>query len=143
MHNTSHTVPLSEPAVDRLSDLPRQTNNPYVFCGRKDGSHLVNIDRAWNRIRERSGLDDLRIHDLRRTVASWLAEMGHSEYVIKKVLNHSVPDITGVYAMVGADPVRDALEQYAQQLMAAVEGNEADADKIVPMGEAKHASENS
>jgi len=135
----SHTLPLPEEAARRLRELPREADNPYVFCGRKDGSHLVNIDRAWNRIRDRSGLDDLRIHDLRRSVASWLAELGHSEYVIKRVLNHAVPDITGVYARVGVDPVRDALEQYVDNLLAAAEDDENNADKVVSMGEAKES----
>jgi integrase len=46
---------------------------------------------AWQRIRLRAGLKGVRIHDLRRTCGSWLAESGHSLHLIGKVLNHSQP----------------------------------------------------
>ena len=130
----THTLPLVPTAVDVLESLPRQKGNPHVFCGRKDGQHLVNIDKAWRRIKKRADVDGLRVHDLRRTVASWLADLGHSEYIIKRVLNHSVPDITGVYARVGFDPIRDALTQYAEQLLSLVAG---DGDKVVSLADVR------
>jgi integrase len=33
--------------------------------------HIVEPKKAWKRILERAGIDDLRIHDLRRTLGSW------------------------------------------------------------------------
>jgi integrase len=70
--------------------------------------HFVDADRL--------SLLDLRVHDLRRTVGSWLASSGASLPLIGKVLNHKTHQATQVYARFMLDPVRDALEQVAAQV---------------------------
>jgi integrase len=56
--------------------------------------------------------EDIRLHDLRRTVGSWLAMDGASLPLIGKVLNHSNPSTTQVYARIAEDAARDALERH-------------------------------
>ena len=58
-------VPLSPDAHAVLSSIPREEGNPWVIAGRFPGSHISNLQRPWTIIRERAGLDDVRIHDLR------------------------------------------------------------------------------
>jgi integrase len=58
--------------------MPFFLRAPYIFPGVKDGQHLVNIDKQWRKIRKQAGLEDVRLHDLRRTVGSWLACEGYS-----------------------------------------------------------------
>jgi len=77
---------------------------------------LVNISKPWERIRKAAGLEDVRLHDLRRTVGSWLAQSGNSLHLIGKVLNHSNQSTTAIYSRFGQDNVRDALEQHGQLL---------------------------
>ena len=64
-------------------------------------------------------IDDVRLHDLRRTVGSWLAQSGNSLHLIGRVLNHSNASTTQVYARFGEDSVRTALEQHGARLMGA------------------------
>ena len=64
-------------------------------------------------------IDDVRLHDLRRTVGSWLAQAGNSLHLIGRVLNHSNASTTQVYARFGEDSVRAALEQHGERLMGA------------------------
>src|SRR5437870_2504963 len=71
-----HLLPLPAPLVTVLEALPRVDGNRYVFVGRDDTGHLVDLKRAWDRIRDEAGIPDVRIHDLRRTVGSWLAGSG-------------------------------------------------------------------
>jgi integrase len=66
-----------------------------------------------------NGIRDVRLHDLRRTVGSWLAQAGNSLHLIGKVLNHSNQSTTAVYARFQQDTVRDALEQHGQRIMGA------------------------
>jgi integrase len=48
---------LNPPAQKLLSEIPKQKNNPYVICGLKEGSHLINLKRLWTNIRERATLE--------------------------------------------------------------------------------------
>jgi integrase len=117
----SHLVPLPTPVRELLQKLPIIADNPYVFPGRR-GKHLVNINKSWNEIRAKAKLEDVRIHDLRRTVGSWLAGAGASLLLIGKVLNHSQPSTTAVYARLDVEPVRAALEANAQRMLMIAEG---------------------
>lgn len=123
----SHYIPLPEPVRDLLKNLPMIHENPFVFCGRGK-NHLVNIEKNWRKICERAGLPGLRIHDLRRTLGSWLAGAGASLPLIGKVLHHTQPSTTSVYARFDLAPIRAALEANAQRMVLiankAVEGND-------------------
>ncbi len=118
-----HTVPLPQILVDRLQHLPR--NSDWVFPSSPNGMNGLRrgrwsgtaVQSMWRRIRQRAGLPDLRIHDLRRTCASWLAIDGANIPVIQKVLNHSSLAVTQIYARLTVQPVRDALESQAQRML--------------------------
>ncbi|TLY37656.1 MAG: site-specific integrase [Nitrospirae bacterium] len=114
-----HLLPLPAPLVTVLEALPRVDGNRYVFVGRDDTGHLVDLKRAWDRIRDEAGIPDVRIHDLRRTVGSWLAGSGESLPLIAKVLNHSSVSTTAIYARLNLEPVRHALERHASKLLSA------------------------
>ncbi len=112
-----HYIPLSGPAIALLRQVPRLKGNPYIFPGAKEKAHLVNIDKPWHRVRQAAGVEDVRLHDLRRTVGSWLAQAGNSLHLIGRVLNHSNQSTTAVYARFSQDHVREALEQHAKRLL--------------------------
>jgi integrase len=61
--------------------------------------------------------DALRLHDLRRTVGSWLATSGASLPLIGKVLNHSNVATTQVYARLAEGAVRAALEDHGRRIL--------------------------
>lgn len=115
-HRT-HYVPLSKPALAFLEMIPHLEGNPYIFPGLKEGSHLVNIDKPWRRVRKAAGLEDVRLHDLRRTVGSWLATSGYSLPLIGKILNHSNASTTQTYAHLAVDPLREAMEEHGRQVI--------------------------
>lgn len=115
-----HYVPLSSQAIDILGELPRYVGNEYILPGQKEGAHLVNIAKPWNRIRKKAGIEDVRLHDLRRTVGSWLAQEGSSLHLIGRVLNHASPLTTAGYAHFGEDHVRKALEEHSKLIDAAI-----------------------
>ncbi|WP_295585859.1 site-specific integrase [uncultured Lamprocystis sp.] len=114
-----HYIPLSPPAVALLRDLPQADGNPFILPGKLPGAHLVNISKPWGRVRTAAGVADVRLHDLRRTVGSWLAQSGNSLHLIGRVLNHSNQSTTAVYARFGEDSVRAALDQHGARIMGA------------------------
>jgi integrase len=112
-----HVYPLSTRAMQVIEQLPRFAGNPYLIPGDKPGRHLVNISKPWNRVRRRAELLDVRLHDLRRSVGSWLAMSGHSLVAIGKVLGHSSPRTTQIYARLTDDVARAALESHSERMM--------------------------
>jgi integrase len=112
-----HVYPLSARAMEVMYQLPRYSENPYVIPGDRKGRHLVNISKPWNRVRSRCGLEDVTLHDLRRSVGSWLANSGHSLLQIGKVLGHSSPKTTQIYARIGDHVARAALESHAERML--------------------------
>ncbi len=110
----SHLLPLPSSAIELLSSLSSRAQSEWVFPSRTGGGHSVEAAKAWQRIRQRAGLTDVRLHDLRRTLGSWLAAQGHSLPLIGRALNHSSLAATQVYARLDLDPVRRALEENAK-----------------------------
>lgn len=116
-----HYLPLSKPAMAILRQIPEQEDNEYLLCGARRGRPLVELKGAWERVRTGAGVPDVRIHDLRRTVGSWLAQAGNSLHLIGRVLNHSSPTTTAIYARFAQDTVREALEDHGLRITAALE----------------------
>jgi len=111
-NRSEHIIALSQAA---LAVLQRRANAPvtsaWVFPSKGKTGHIVEPKRAWARVMKRSGLDDVRIHDLRRTVGSYLAIQGADGFLIAKILGHKDLRSTAVYARLNLDPARKALER--------------------------------
>ena len=75
--------------------------------------------KGWKRILERAGIDNLRIHDLRRTLGSWQAKTGASLAIIGKSLNHKNQNTTAIYARLDLDPVRDSINKATSAMLTA------------------------
>ena len=116
-----HLLPLPHALVATLRSLPRIDENPYVFPGQNGAGHLQNMKRPWDSIRVKAGIQDVRFHDLRRTIGSWLAGSGESLQLIGKVLNHCDVSTTAIYARLNLNPVRQALERNATKMLEAAE----------------------
>ena len=86
----------------------RPTENPYVIWGLKDGCHLDNIQKPWRRFRKLAGIEDVRIHDLRHSFASFAVSKGMSLAMIGRLLGHSQVQTTARYAHLMADPMTEA-----------------------------------
>lgn len=118
-NDTPQTVTLSPEALDVLRN--RKPSEPTIFVFPGDGSsgHLIEPKKGWKRILERAGIDDLRIHDLRRTLGSWQAKTGASLVTIGKSLNHKNQNTTAIYARLDLDPVRESVNTATSAMLEA------------------------
>ena len=107
---------LSQPAIDVLTNIPRELSNPYVIVGGKPGQPLRNLQKPWGRIRQAADLDGVRIHDLRHSYASVAAAAGMSLPVIGKLLGHTKSVTTERYAHLADDPLKAANEAIGARL---------------------------
>ena len=97
-------VPVTTPVLKVLDGIERVGDNPWVIRSRKPGAHLRDLNNCWDRIRDRAGLEGVRIHDLRHSHASEALALGESLSMIGKLLGHSKVATTARYAHL----VRDA-----------------------------------
>jgi integrase len=109
---------LAAPAVLVLRRREAERNgSPFVFPGRGRTGHLADPKAAWNRIRERAGLQDVRMHDLRRSLGSYMAGGGASLPIVGRALGHKSQQATAVYARLELDPVRRAVDAAAATML--------------------------
>jgi integrase len=117
---------LSTQAIARLDRIPRQEGNEYIICGKLPGQPLMYIDSAWRRMLKGANLKNLRIHDLRRTVGSWLVQDGASLHLVGDVLNHRDYKTTTGYAYFQTQQRERALEQHGANVLAAAAATPSD-----------------
>lgn len=117
-------VPLA-PQVIAIIDEMRiiNGNRTHVFqsTARIKDMPIQHVQNAARRVSESSKVSDFRIHDLRRTAATYMAESGVDRTVLGKVLNHkSLAGDSGVTAIYDRhdylDEKREALEEWANNL---------------------------
>ncbi|PFX11147.1 putative tyrosine recombinase XerC-like, partial [Stylophora pistillata] len=80
------TVPLNPKAISTLENVERKSDNPYVFCGKYPGTHIQEIRKAWEAVRKLADLEDVRLHDLRHSFASFALKQGVDLYTVSKLL---------------------------------------------------------
>jgi integrase len=132
----SHIIPLSEPAKTILAEFPHK-DRTYVF-GRDDTGF-----KGWSKAKEKidariakagKALSHWTVHDLRRTVATRMAELGVQPHIVEAVLNHvsgHKGGVAGIYNRAVYDKEkRRALNFWAEHVLATVEGRPA---VVVPL----------
>ena len=114
-----HRVPLSPLAKTLLKEIEtRSGDSPYLFPGRKGGPLAANYVTAklWDQI-DSFEIPKFTTHDLRRTAASHMTALGHSQFNVGKVLNHTETSITSVYDHYAYDKEkRAALNAWSRKL---------------------------
>ena len=112
------TVQLSPAAAAVLARVPRVEGNRHVIPGTRQACGMSNLQRHWVRIRKRSGLEDLRLHDCRHSFASRALALGESLPMIGRLLGHSQVQTTARYAHLARDSVHEAARRVSDRIEA-------------------------
>jgi site-specific recombinase XerD len=135
-----HIVPLPRQALDLLhSRLPtddtgnskRPDPNGLIFAT-STGAPLGNWDRETKALQEASGTDGWTRHDLRRSGATMLGEMGELPDIIEAALNH-VSIRSPLAATYNRSRYRPQVAAALQRLADALDGIEAGAASVVSL----------
>ena len=106
------TVLLNAPAREIVARRMQQGNGPWVFPSVRDPSRPWSHDPwLWYRVRREAGIEDVRLHDLRHTVASQAVMNGVALPVVARMLGHSDVSMTMRYAHVGDREIEAAAER--------------------------------
>jgi integrase len=127
-----HIVPISDEVRRILSSLDRRDDRDLVF-GKGDGG-FSGWSKSKNRLDAVLKISEWRLHDLRRTAATGMGELGVMPHVIEAVIGH----VSGVRAGVSGTYNRSKLEKEKARALAmwsahVVELVENRQPKVVPM----------
>ena len=106
-------VPLSADVIAILGQLPRWEGCPYVVPNPKTKKPFQSVFHAWDTARQRAGLADVRMHDLRHSTASFLVNSGRSLYEVQKILGHTQLKTTQRYAHLSQETLLEAVDSLA------------------------------
>ena len=130
-------IPLCSQAVEMLKNHKKTSGNPHVIVGNRTGQSLVGLQDEWELIRTavntvqknakvpkkfRVNIEDVTIHDLRRTFGSVGTAMKYPLPFISGLLGHAASTVTEVYAQVGGDPLHDAAEAIGTRIAGLLDG---------------------
>lgn len=125
-----HQLPISPQAKTILDRQPRRNNRDLIFGIGKGGFSgwsdcKTRLDKAIlekrrEKDRKAKAMPDWRLHDLRRTAATGMAELGVLPHIIEAILNHvsgHKGGVAGVYNRATyEDEMREALERWANHV---------------------------
>jgi integrase len=126
-------VALGAPAQTVLAALDRGHDADLVF-----GLKLPRIQHLWNPstgpkagqgIRDRAGLPDVRLHDLRHGYGTAAGALGLNAFMIRDLLGHKTVAMTSKYVARNVDPLKAAADVVSGQIAAQMDG---------PSGEVMH-----
>ena len=121
-----HRVPLSPMANTLIKEITdRAADSPYLFPGYTGGPLSANYVTAklWEKVNN-FDIAKFTTHDLRRTAASHMTALGHSQFNVGKVLNHSESSITSIYDRYSYDKEkRAALNAWSRKLEELISGS--------------------
>ena len=112
---TGEQIPLADSTVAMLRRLPRQEGSPFVVPGAKAETHRTDLTRPWQAIQKAAGVQDVHIHDVRRTFGLAIARSA-GIHVASKVLRHSSVAITAaIYAPLGIEELSKAVNKASRE----------------------------
>ncbi|WP_281369187.1 tyrosine-type recombinase/integrase [Microvirga mediterraneensis] len=96
------TIPLTPKAVDILSSMERKDDRVFPVT-----PNAVRL--AWERLRKRAGLEDLRLHDLRHEAVSRFFEYGLTVPEVALISGHRDPRMLSRYTHLRPEKVAEKL----------------------------------
>lgn len=115
------SVPLNDSAIEVLDQLDTEGKFENLFVNRQTGKSYTAIHKVWDRLRQKAGLPNLRLHDLRHFGASFMINSGRSLYEVQQVLGHSDPKVTQRYAHLSTRSLQAASDSISATMKKAMQ----------------------
>jgi integrase len=123
----AHELPLMPMALDIIKDVPRLVSRDQLF-GARSNDGFTGWDDQKEALDERSGVTGWTLHDLRRSCATGMADIGVQPHIIEAVLNHVSGHKVGVAGIYNRSSyereVRNALAMWADHVRTIIEGGD-------------------
>ncbi|SFJ05798.1 site-specific integrase [Nitrosomonas sp. Nm34] len=116
--------PLNESAMKVLHQLETRGKFEYLFINLQTGNPYTAISKVWHRIRQKAGLEHLRLHDLRHAFVSFLINSGCSLFLVGEILGHSGPKVTQRYTHLSTKTLQEAANSVSAKIKKAMQPKE-------------------
>ncbi|MCA0979299.1 site-specific integrase [Qipengyuania flava] len=103
-------VPLASAAVEVINGLVEIPGCPWLLPNPETLQPYNSIKRVWDTARTEAKLSGLRIHDLRHSAASFMANAGTDLFAIGRILGHADHQSTMRYSHLANDTLLAAVE---------------------------------
>lgn len=115
-------TPITSHVLSILKDMKKYKTNDWVFPSDSSKSgHFEEPKSSWKTLLKNADIENLRLHDLRRTMGSYQAIGGTSLHVIGKTMGHKSNAATRIYARLSADPVRESMQRATDKMLGILE----------------------
>lgn len=108
-------IALSAEALDVLRHLPGK-GGKWLFPNASGKKPISCPYYLWDKARKACHIEDVRLHDLRHSYASFMVNNGCSLYEVQKVLGHSDPRVTQRYAHLDAKSILSAVNKTSKAI---------------------------
>lgn len=92
-----HVIPLSQKMQAIMSAQPIWNEGDFIFSTTNGRTPSSGFSRAKQILDRKTGLSDWTLHDIRRSVATHMAQQGVLQEHIERVLGHVIPGVAGTY----------------------------------------------
>jgi integrase len=111
------TIPLSPVALRAIeATRAHSEGHTHLFPGPGKKGHIVEPRKPWLRLCAAAKISDLRMHDVRRTLGSWLTAHGAPTALVMKALGHKSLQAAQVYQRLDVSSVRAAIEHVGEKM---------------------------
>ena len=128
-----HVLPLSPAALAIIGEVERVPGRAHLFGGEVDRG-FQRWSAAKRELDKRAGVTGWTVHDLRRTAATRMADLGIQPHIVEAVLNHQSGHKRGPAGVYNRSTytaeAKTALERWAAHVLALVAGR---ADNVVTL----------
>jgi len=115
-------------SIELIASIPRVDGSPWVFPSTNPTAHVTvyAAEKHWNKVREQAGIPDVRIHDLRHTVATFAAQSpGANAFAVRDLLGHKTLAMANRYVARANEKQRTLSEAVESTIGAAMKGSTA------------------
>lgn len=119
-------------ALELLGDVPRINGNPYVFAGLRSAAiGYKRLRDCFAHVCQEAGVEDCRLHDIRRTLATSAAASGLGVFLLRDFLGHKTVEMANRYARRAGQELQQANDASAERMAALLAGTHGEAAPIV------------
>jgi integrase/DNA-binding XRE family transcriptional regulator len=130
--------PISSMARQILEALPRVKllsgkPSPWVLPAPKNPSKPLTrsvVSNAWQALRARAGIPDVRLHDERHTAGTFAGQTNANAFLIRDLLRHKTTATTNIYVNADEDPMRATFEAIGRRIEAGLGGASAEMQRL-------------